>query len=496
MSSSQRVGNGCCVVLFLLLFGNPSACPPLRDSGHRKHSNTHPHPGISSTRPPLRDSTTFFFTNFPTDHDAKEMWEIFQKWGKVVDVVIPSRLDKYGKKFGFVRFQGVQNSKQMVQKLDRIWIGLHKIWVNLPKFQRSQWVSGFHSSDKPRKEIDNKPIFKLRDGHNFVEVVKNGSQNSANSNLTITLTKTVNPSLEPAFEFVTTEESPIWLRNSYIGTLPEQVDSGGLKEKLLLDGFFSVQLIPLGGRTVLLRAEEEGEMKALLCDECAWFENKFVAIRKWKPTDAVKGRFFWIRCFGVPLHAWEEIFFEKIALLFESFMSINDCTIFKKNLEYGRVFIASSSWSMVDKAIRVKINGVIFDIHVPEERASCCHHISSPNSVSPTCSSGDGSLSESGYSWLDQIYEENAGNWASEEEEDVVAVGKQLPPSQATQAPDPKLLVQIGPGDLPLPAHPQSLQSVSVLAPQPSTLNVGVNVDSLPNHGLNSVESFTLELSP
>ncbi|CAL0310563.1 unnamed protein product [Lupinus luteus] len=393
-----------------------------REIGFRKNSN--PLQGNISNRPPLRDSTTFFFSNFPADHGAKEMWEIFQKWGKVVDVVIPLRLDKYGKKFGLVRFQDVKNSKQMVEKLDRIWIDLYKIWVNLPKFQRGQVVSRIQSSDKPGKDVGKKLTFKLRDGRNFAEVVKNGPHNPATSNPTNAPEEIVNPSKESDFVFNTAEETPLWLRNSYIGLIPDQVDIGELKEKLLLDGFYSVHLIQLGGRTALLRVEEDGEMEALLHDERAWFENKFVSIRKWKPMDIAMDRFFSIRCFGILLHVWEEEFFEKIALQFGKFMGIDDCTRFRKNLKYGCIFIASPYRTMVDKAISVKINGVFFDIQVTEERAACWHHNLGLGSTSTKSSSGDGSSSESGYSWLDHIYDENVENWVAEEEDDDVAVGK------------------------------------------------------------------------
>ncbi|CAL0327458.1 unnamed protein product [Lupinus luteus] len=144
-------------------------------------------------------------------------------------------------------------------------------------------------------------------------------------------------------------------------------------------------------------------------------------------------------------------------------MGIDDCTKFKKNLEYDCIFIASSCRSMVDKAISVKINGIIFDIHVTEERASCCHHNSMLGPGSTTCSSGDRSSSESGYSWLDKIYEENVGSWVSEEEDDDVAVENQQSVLQATTlVPDPKLMDQLGP-DLSVFVQPLSPELASEL---------------------------------
>ncbi|CAL0323255.1 unnamed protein product [Lupinus luteus] len=187
-------------------------------------------------------------------------------------------------------------------------------------------------------------------------------------------------------------------------------------------------------------------MEALLRDERAWFENKLVAICKWKPTDAAKDRFFWIRCFGVPLQAWEENFFEKLLCYSEASWAFNISPDLKR------------TWTMVVFSLLLHLGPW--------------------------------------YSWFDQIYEENAGKWASEEEDSDVAVGNQLPPSQATQVPNPNLMVQIGPDDLPVPAHPQSPQLASVLASQLSALNVGFNADSFSNHSLISVEPFAPKISP
>ncbi|CAL0322294.1 unnamed protein product [Lupinus luteus] len=117
------------------------------------------------------------------------------------------------------------------------------------------------------------------------------------------------------------------------GILSNQVDCTTLKEKLHLDGFFSIHVFSLGGRSVLLRAEEEGQLESLLRDEKDWFNTRFSSIRKWKPTDLAQDRFLWIRCDGFPLHAWEEDLFMKIGSLFGKFSGLDDGTRYKRNLE-------------------------------------------------------------------------------------------------------------------------------------------------------------------
>nr|GEY38688.1 RNA-directed DNA polymerase, eukaryota [Tanacetum cinerariifolium] len=55
-------------------------------------------------------STSVFVTNFPDGYGAKDLWNTCKLYGHVVDVFIPDRRTKAGKRFGFVRFiKGTNN---------------------------------------------------------------------------------------------------------------------------------------------------------------------------------------------------------------------------------------------------------------------------------------------------------------------------------------------------------------------------------------------------
>lgn len=82
------------------------------------------------------EEVTCFFSEFPENFGAKEMFRAFEKYGKVVDVVIPAKRDKLGRRFGFARFVGVSDVKLFGIKLDNIIIGATKIFVNTPRFER------------------------------------------------------------------------------------------------------------------------------------------------------------------------------------------------------------------------------------------------------------------------------------------------------------------------------------------------------------------------
>jgi len=68
------------------------------------------------------------------------MWRIFRRWGKVEHVFIAYKLNNRGKIFGFVKFQGINNSKELERSLDNIWIANTKIYVNKPRCRRYEKI--------------------------------------------------------------------------------------------------------------------------------------------------------------------------------------------------------------------------------------------------------------------------------------------------------------------------------------------------------------------
>ncbi|GLT52598.1 hypothetical protein SLA2020_259300 [Shorea laevis] len=66
----------------------------------------------------LEQATTFFFYDFPEDRLAKDLWFSFWSYGKVADVYIPTRRDRRGRRFGFVRMLGLSDVKEMEERLN------------------------------------------------------------------------------------------------------------------------------------------------------------------------------------------------------------------------------------------------------------------------------------------------------------------------------------------------------------------------------------------
>ncbi|KAK7268330.1 hypothetical protein RIF29_21028 [Crotalaria pallida] len=61
------------------------------------------------------------------DHNINDLWKCFFEVGKVGEVIVPTKLDRFGKRFGFVRLE---------ERLKDFWIGSYKLFINKPRFDR------------------------------------------------------------------------------------------------------------------------------------------------------------------------------------------------------------------------------------------------------------------------------------------------------------------------------------------------------------------------
>ncbi|MCI25192.1 RNA-binding protein 25-like, partial [Trifolium medium] len=81
-------------------------------------------------------TTTFFITNFPEDAAAEELWRLLRRYWKLGEIYIPSKRDKHGKRFGFAKYVEVENSHNLLKKIEGTWMGTYKLRANLSKFKK------------------------------------------------------------------------------------------------------------------------------------------------------------------------------------------------------------------------------------------------------------------------------------------------------------------------------------------------------------------------
>ncbi|GJW95814.1 transmembrane 9 superfamily member 11-like protein [Tanacetum coccineum] len=76
-------------------------------------------------------SHSVFVTNFPDYVNSRDLWNKCSVYGTVIDVFIPNKKSKAGKRFAFVRFIKVFNLDRLVKIYGTIWIGDLSIWYSV-----------------------------------------------------------------------------------------------------------------------------------------------------------------------------------------------------------------------------------------------------------------------------------------------------------------------------------------------------------------------------
>nr|GEX76999.1 RNA-directed DNA polymerase, eukaryota [Tanacetum cinerariifolium] len=125
----------------------------------------------------MKISTSIFVFNLPDRFGAKELWNICQAYGHVIDSYIPDRRSKAGKRFGFVQFIKVHDVDKLVNNMFTVWVGRNKLHANVARFQRATKVNQRSVDNNYGRKSDNSVRAKNGDEnkgmHNsFVQVVR------------------------------------------------------------------------------------------------------------------------------------------------------------------------------------------------------------------------------------------------------------------------------------------------------------------------------------
>nr|GEX85555.1 putative RNA-directed DNA polymerase, eukaryota, reverse transcriptase zinc-binding domain protein [Tanacetum cinerariifolium] len=223
-------------------------------------------------------SKSIFVTNFPDETTSTDLWRLCQQYGTVVDVFIPNRKSRAGKRFAFVRFIKVDNVERLVGNLCTLWIGRMHFYANLVKYERpsSQSVR----FPQPSKSVNNRPP-------PYLSAVNRSSPNCSSS---------------PAFVI---DDDFVVHRNldTYVMWEVKQLSSiENICSLLAAEGFANVKPTYLGGFWVLMELDSLNVKDKFMkhVGVLSWFRRLCNA-----QSDFVsRERLVWVDMEGVPLHAW------------------------------------------------------------------------------------------------------------------------------------------------------------------------------------------------
>lgn len=113
----------------------------------------------------LDNSTSFFITSFSDNLNAKDMFDEFKGFGERDEVVIHSKRDIRGRKYGFVCFFNVKDTRHLEATPYNIFIIDNKIFVNLIRFKSPESIT-YRSSQQPNARAQEAPRRRHKEARN------------------------------------------------------------------------------------------------------------------------------------------------------------------------------------------------------------------------------------------------------------------------------------------------------------------------------------------
>lgn len=320
----------------------------------------------------LKGTTKIFFTNFPNDCGMEDMWRVFAHWGIVKEVFIAKKKDRFGHRFGFVCFKDISDTSRLIANLNNIRLGGSRLIANTPRFNRE--LNERINTKQRFKNAVNQRNNSTREGISFAAAVKEdvrtdkvGSFDGVKNNKRFQNFKAKQDNEWRGISFTTDKNSLRWLERSYVGVTYCLEDVFSMQEKLDKGGFFPLKAIPMGGKLVLITANDEVDIKATSEEDEDSFARLFEELRPWDNKTVSRERFLWLKIQGLPVQAWEEVSFRTIAGMMGTYIRMDDDTTKKMRLDIARILISASSPETIFRNMTVKIDQHLFNIRISED---------------------------------------------------------------------------------------------------------------------------------
>lgn len=282
----------------------------------------------------------------------------------VVDVYIAGKLNKFGKRFGFVRFIRVRNEKALEKELNSIWNGGYKLFVCIEKFRRKP-----HEVVR-RKEVTHlaTPFEQVKLGakrhSSYADAVKNAT-GACEAGKPKNTTKMAN---QDPNRFRVSVESKIntdivqHLQSHFVARSVQALFN--LVDLCNLEGLGDFRFHYLGGRWVLVKCPENFSPSS---DPRTPKLNKwFSSFDPWSIDFEVDERLVWLNIEGVPLKVWNPNTFISIPSRWGEVLISEPHWNKSTDLRRGKVCVLSKIHEFISVSEEIQVDGKVVVVRVSE----------------------------------------------------------------------------------------------------------------------------------
>ncbi|GKD35517.1 nucleotide-binding alpha-beta plait domain-containing protein [Tanacetum coccineum] len=220
-------------------------------------------------------ATTFYFSKFPENWNARALWKMFEKYGSLVDVYVATKRTKGGDRFGFARFKNVTDVQSFEHSLSGILIGSSWIQVNVARYNKCY----------PQQRPD--PGIKVAEAFSFAH--KNGACNAGRSyreavtgsSSTRNIQHDDKNSVEVSVQIK--QEKFDWLNKCVIGEVKDIEILANLGSLFVAEGWDweEFELKYIGGLSIIIECPSSDAIKLILENQSCWIHHYVSNIKPW-----------------------------------------------------------------------------------------------------------------------------------------------------------------------------------------------------------------------
>lgn len=308
-------------------------------------------------------SQNIFITGFPKHFSKRELWNVCSKYGVVSDVFIASKLTKLGKAFGFVRFIQVDEVDRLIANLCTIWIGSFKVHANMARFSRLQGharenIKSTNAAPTPHGNKSFSIPVSQQQQNSYASVLRNGVHIESSSAVK-------HAHEDPSEPAMVLDESCLNSKVfdfAWAGSVKEFQSLPNLSSICIREGFSDVVLKYLGGLWVLFQFKNQEAANSFYnhLGIRSWLSE----LVPWKDGVMITDRIVWLDVEGIPLFAWSDKTFEKIASRWGELMYVDDSN--ESNCYSIRLCVKTSLSTIIMESFKVIWKGMQATVRVKE----------------------------------------------------------------------------------------------------------------------------------
>ncbi|GJY20524.1 RNA-directed DNA polymerase, eukaryota, reverse transcriptase zinc-binding domain protein [Tanacetum coccineum] len=286
-----------------------------------------------------RLSCNIFITNFPAYFSSKDLWNTCSKFGTVLDVFIPSKVSKQGKRYAFARFKKVSNVDSLISNLRSVWLGSFHLYANVARFNRDTKTSDAQNSHS------NVPLNTSKPSYAKVLGKKESPQNHDEPVIVLE---------EGMLNF---EGEPV-----LVGCVKDFKSLSNLQNVFYSEGFNGIKITYLGSFWVMMEFDSFQSCDKFRTHESinSWFSS----LSPWSPHFEVQDRIVWIDVEGIPLRAWSKTTFNKIARKWGELVFMDDSN--SANKYSMRLCVKTTFFHLIAESFKVIIKGKVYVVRAKE----------------------------------------------------------------------------------------------------------------------------------